>query len=337
MKVVITGGAGFIGSHTAVQLINSGYEPIILDNFSNSSVSVIGQIEKIVNQNILFYRVDCNNEKDVSAVFAEHSDIVGVIHFAAYKSVGESIAEPEKYYQNNLGSLNIVVKVMAKFKVSKLVFSSSCTVYGIPDQIPVDENAPIKESTNPYGHTKQLAESILTSNCKFNPDLEVVLLRYFNPIGAHPTGLIGELPKDVPSNLVPFITQTAAGWRPELTVYGTDYDTADGTCVRDYIHVMDLADAHIRAMQWKNNTSNIDVFNIGTGKGSSVKDIIEAFESESNLKLPIKWGDRRLGDVPAIFGDTNKAKTELGWEPKLSINEALASAWNWQKTLNKPG
>ncbi|MFT7613310.1 MAG: UDP-glucose 4-epimerase [Parvicellaceae bacterium] len=336
MKVVITGGAGFIGSHTAVQLVNDGYVPIILDDFSNSSVNVIGQIEKIINRDILFYRVDCNNEKEVSSVFSEHPDIVGVIHFAAFKAVGESVEEPEKYYHNNLGSLNAILKVMAKFKVPKLVFSSSCTVYGIPDEIPVGENAPIKEPTNPYGHTKQLGEAILTSNCKFNKDLEVVLLRYFNPIGAHPSGLIGELPKGVPSNLIPFLTQTAAGWRQELTVYGSDYDTPDGTCIRDYIHVMDVAEAHIKAFRWENKSGNIDIFNIGTGRGSSVKDVIDAFETESNLKLPIKWGERREGDVPAIFADTNKAKTVLGWEPKLTISEALLSAWNWQKTLNKP-
>ncbi|MBL4704237.1 MAG: UDP-glucose 4-epimerase GalE [Flavobacteriales bacterium] len=336
MEILVTGGAGFIGSHTVVELISAGYQPVIVDDFSNSNPDVIDRIEQIVGQKIKVYNVDCNDEAAINQVFTSHPELVGVIHFAAFKSVGESIKFPQKYYHNNLGSLTTITKMMEKHGVSKLVFSSSCTVYGFPDQVSVDENAPIKEASNPYGHTKQLAEALLYSMCKFSQELDVVLLRYFNPVGAHPSALIGELPKGVPDNLVPYITQTAAGWRGQLTVFGSDYETDDGTCVRDFVHVMDLAEAHVKALQWQNESGNIDVFNIGTGKGTSVKQLIDTFMTVTGVNLPVLKGNRRVGDVPAIFGNTDKANEVLGWSAKRTIDDALLNAWEWQKTLSKP-
>lgn len=333
MKILVTGGAGFIGSHTAVELVEAGYEPIIADDFSNSDVAMIDRIEQIADQKISWYQVDCCNKAQLEEVFQQHPDLKGVIHFAAFKSVPESVSRPEAYYYNNISSLTNLCQLMNTYKVRQLVFSSSCTVYGTPDTASVDETAPVREASNPYGHTKQLGESILEGVCKFNTDLKVVLLRYFNPIGAHPSALIGELPKGVPNNLVPYITQTAAGWRGQLTIFGTDYNTPDGTCIRDFIHVVDLAKAHVKALEWEQTSRNIETFNIGTGRGFSVKELVDAFVEETGQQLPIKYGERRVGDVPAIFADVKKANSILGWKAERTIKEAMAHAWEWQKKL----
>ena len=335
MKILVTGGAGFIGSHTVVELVSAGYEPIIVDNFSNSERKVIGKIEEIIEQKITLYDLDCRNQKALDSVFAEHPDIAGVIHFAAYKSVSESVNSPERYYENNLASLTSLCQSIEKYGVNKFVFSSSCTVYGMPNHVPVDEKHPIGEATNPYAHTKQIAEQILYGICKFNKALDVVLLRYFNPIGAHPSGLIGELPDGPPDNLVPFITQTAAGWRDKLVIFGNDYETPDGTCIRDFIHVQDLARAHVKAIQLKNPNGNIDAFNIGSGKGHSVKYLVDTFVRKTGTKLDLEIGPRRPGDIPEIFASVEKAKKMLNWEVKLTIEEALVHAWKWQQTLVK--
>ena len=336
MKILVTGGAGFIGSHTVVALIEAGFEPVIVDDFSNSSPMVISRVEQICGRKLNHYQADCTSTAELNKIFEEHPDITGVIHFAAFKAVNESLEMGESYYHNNLSSLTNLCTIMRKHGVKKLVFSSSCTVYGIPDQMKVDEKAPFKEVTNPYGHTKQLGEFLLEGICKHNPDFDVVLLRYFNPVGAHPSGLIGELPIGVPSNLVPFVTQTAAGWREKLTVFGEDYETEDGTCIRDFIHVVDLANAHVKALQWTNSNGNIEAFNIGTGKGHSVKEIVEIFQDRTGVSLSHEYGNRREGDVPAIFGNTEKANQMLGWKAELSIGNALEHAWKWQQTLEKP-
>jgi len=335
MKILVTGGAGFIGSHTAVELVNAGYEPIIVDNFSNSNRNVIGKIEEITGQKITIYEVDCRKRAKIESIFEDHPEIKGVIHFAAYKSVQESVQHPEKYYDNNIASLTNICESMKRYGVRKFVFSSSCTVYGAPLNIPVDESHPIGEATNPYAHTKQLAEKILFGMCRFNKDLNVVLLRYFNPIGAHPSGLIGELPNGTPDNLVPYITQSAAGWRDSLVIFGNDYDTPDGTCIRDFIHVEDLAKAHVKAIQWENPDGNIDAFNIGSGKGHSVTELVEKFVSETGANLSFDYGERRSGDIPAIFASVKKAKMILNWEASRSIEEALNHAWKWQRKLNE--
>ena len=335
MKILVTGGAGFIGSHTVVELVSAGYEPIIVDNFSNSERKVIGKIEEIIEQKITSYDLDCRNQKALDSVFVEHPDIAGVIHFAAYKSVSESVNKPERYYENNLVSLTSLCQSIEKYGVNKFVFSSSCTVYGMPTHVPVDEHHPIGEATNPYAHTKQIAEQILYGICKYNKALNVVLLRYFNPIGAHPSGLIGELPDGPPDNLVPFITQTAAGWRDKLVIFGDDYETPDGTCIRDFIHVQDLARAHVKAIQLKNPNGNIDAFNIGSGKGHSVKYLVDTFVRKTGAKLDLEVGSRRPGDIPEIFASVEKAKNKLNWEVKLTIEEALVHAWKWQQTLVK--
>lgn len=335
MKILVTGGAGFIGSHTVVELVSAGYEPIIVDNFSNSERKVIGKIEEIIEQKITSYDLDCRNQKALDSVFVEHPDIAGVIHFAAYKSVSESVKKPERYYENNLVSLTSLCQSIEKYGVNKFVFSSSCTVYGMPTHVPVDEHHPIGEATNPYAHTKQIAEQILYGICKYNKALNVVLLRYFNPIGAHPSGLIGELPDGPPDNLVPFITQTASGWRDKLVIFGDDYETPDGTCIRDFIHVQDLARAHVKAIQLKNPNGNIDAFNIGSGKGHSVKYLVDTFVRKTGTKLDLEIGPRRPGDIPEIFASVEKAKKMLNWEVKLTIEEALVHAWKWQQTLVK--
>ena len=332
-KILVTGGSGYIGSHTVVELINAGFEPIIIDNYSNSTPDVIKNLEKLCDRKIIHYEIDCNDFESLSEVFKTHQ-ISGLIHFAAYKAVGESVQEPLKYYENNIGSLVNVLKVMKAFGVHSLVFSSSCTVYGQPENLPVTEDSPIVAANSPYGYTKQVCENIIMDLIASDPAFNAVLLRYFNPIGAHPSALIGELPLGIPNNLVPFITQTGAGWRKELTVFGDDYNTKDGTCVRDYIHVVDLAIAHVKALEWLSNTEKqLGIFNVGTGKGVSVMEAVKAFEQSSGITLNYRIGERRAGDIEKIWASNKKAEEELKWSAKYSLNEAMEHAWKWQKTL----
>ncbi|MFN6946808.1 MAG: UDP-glucose 4-epimerase GalE [Cytophagaceae bacterium] len=334
-KILVTGGAGFIGSHTVVELVNSGFEPVIIDDFSNSTPYALEGVQEILQREITCYNVDCNDYNALKDVFSKEK-FDGVIHFAAYKAVGESVNNPLKYYHNNIGSLVNLLKVMEEFKVGRLVFSSSCTVYAQPDKLPVDESTP-RNAQSPYGNTKKICEEILDDYIKANTVFAVISLRYFNPIGAHPSGLIGELPLGVPNNLVPYITQTAAGLRESLTVFGDDYNTPDGTCVRDFIHVVDLAKAHVKALkafdQFKG--SGHEIVNLGTGKGNSVMEIIQAFEKVSGEKLNYKIGPRRSGDVEQIYAGVEKSKKLLNWEAELSIEDSMRDAWNWQKTLSK--
>lgn len=331
-KILVTGGTGYIGSHTVVELFEAGYEVIAVDDFSNSDPKILDQIEKISGKKPAFQKLDLCNEDDVKAFAIQHQDIAGVIHFAASKAVGESVQNPLKYYRNNFYSLiNVLTAFNSKIK---LVFSSSCTVYGQPDSLPVTENAPIKKAESPYGNTKQIAEEILQETCAVNPDLKVVVLRYFNPVGAHKSALIGELPIGVPQNLVPFITQSAIGKRGPITVYGNDYNTPDGSAVRDYIHVVDLAKAHVAAIKrLERNTKNYEVFNVGTGKGSSVLEIINAFELSTGQKLDYKIGERREGDIEQTYGDVSLSNSVLGWKAELDVKEMMSSAWNWEKYL----
>ncbi len=333
MKILVTGGTGYIGSHTVVALFESGYDVIVVDDFSNSNPKILDQIEKISGKKPAFQKLDLCNEDDVKAFALQHQDIDGIIHFAAYKAVGESVQNPLKYYRNNFFSLiNVLTAFNSKIK---LVFSSSCTVYGQPDSLPVTENASIKKAESPYGNTKQIAEEILQETCAVNPDLKVVVLRYFNPVGAHKSALIGELPIGVPQNLIPFITQSAIGKRGPITVYGNNYNTPDGSAVRDYIHVVDLSKAHVAAIKrLEGNTANYEVFNVGTGKGSSVLEIINAFESATGEKLNYKIGDRREGDVEQTYGDVSLSNDILGWKSELDLNEMMSSAWNWEKYLS---
>ena len=333
MKLIITGGAGFIGSHTVVELITQGHEAVIVDDFSNSKPFILERIAKITGVTPKLYQVDCSNKEEMKAVFSrENPD--GVIHFAASKAVGESVEKPLLYYRNNLGSLINVIEVMKELEVKNIVFSSSCTVYGSPDVIPVTENTPIKNAESPYGNTKQIGERILIDFQKANPDYNISILRYFNPIGANPSGLIGELPIGTPNNLIPFITQTAAKIRKKLTVFGDTYDTKDGSCIRDYIHVVDLAVSHIKAIE-KLNTQHgsVDIYNVGTGVGSSVIEVIKAFEKTTNQKLAYEIGKAREGDIAAIYADNKKIVEELKWTPKYNLEDALLHAWEWQKTL----
>ena len=302
MKILLTGGAGFIGSHTAVALIENGFDPIIVDDFRNSEPFVIKNIEKIVGKKITCYATDIGNKKEITNILQKEKP-VGVIHFAADKAVNESVLNPMKYYQNNVLNLINFLEVIENTKIDSFVFSSSCTVYGVPDKIPVKEKAPIKLAFSPYGYTKQVGERVLTDFFKTKPNSSLTLLRYFNPIGAHPSGLIGELPIGVPSNLVPYITQTGVGKRKKLTVFGKDYDTDDGTCVRDYIHVVDLANAHVASLKkGLNSSESIKIYNVGTGKGASVMDVVTAFEKVSNQKLNYEFGPRRAGDVDSPQG-----------------------------------
>lgn len=333
-NILVTGGLGFIGSHTCVELINSGFTPIILDNLSNSEPWIKDRIEKIVNQSVVFYEGDCRDKELLSQIFTEQK-INGIIHFAAYKAVGESVNEPLKYYENNIGGLTAILEVSQKQNCSNLVFSSSCTVYGTPDRLPVDESAQIKSAESPYGTTKIICEKIIQDLSKADKNYKSILLRYFNPIGAHETSLIGELPLGVPSNLVPFITQTAAGIRESLTVFGNDYNTKDGSCVRDFIHVTDLAKAHIKALEFliNKNEGTCEAVNIGTGNGNTVLELINSFEKSTGQKLNYTLGNRRGGDVEAVYADAKKSKELLGWEAEISLEQSLLDAWNWQKTL----
>ena len=334
-KILVTGGAGYIGSHAVVELYQAGYQPVIVDDFSNSQESALAGVEAILGSKIPTYRVDCADEAAFRTVFEAEKDIQGVIHFAAYKAVGESVAKPLAYYRNNVGSLLNLLALMAEFGVGNLVFSSSCTVYGIPDALPVTEATPTKKATSPYGNTKQIAEDIITDVVAAGGPRSI-LLRYFNPIGAHDSAKIGELPLGVPNNLVPFITQTAAGIREKLTIYGSDYDTVDGTNVRDYIHVVDLAKAHVVAVRrlLENSSSDaVETFNVGTGHGNSVLEVVQAFEQASGQKLNYALGARRAGDVPAIYADATKAAEVLGFRTETSLADSLASAWKWQLSL----
>ncbi|MEO9965321.1 MAG: UDP-glucose 4-epimerase GalE [Reichenbachiella sp.] len=335
-NILVTGGLGFIGSHTCVELIHSGFNPIVIDNLDNSEIWIKDRIEKIVDRSIVFYQGDCRDENLLRTIFKENS-ISGIIHFAAHKAVGESVQQPLKYYDNNIGGLVTVLKVAQENNCSNLVFSSSCTVYGTPDQLPVDESAQIKTAESPYGTTKIICEKIIQDLVRANKDYKSILLRYFNPIGAHESSLIGELPLGVPSNLVPYITQTAAGLRESLTVFGSDYQTKDGSCVRDFIHVTDLAKAHIKALDFllQKNEGTCEAVNIGTGHGNTVLELISTFEEVSEQKLNYEIGARRSGDVEAVYADSKKSRSLLGWEAEISLEKSLLDAWNWQKTLAK--
>lgn len=335
-NILVTGGAGFIGSHTVVSLSEAGYRPVIVDDFSNSEPSVMDGLEKILGKKPTIYEMDCNDLNAMRKILREE-EISGVIHFAAYKSVGESMQKPLAYYHNNLGSLITILNAMVAEGVSHFIFSSSCTVYGEPDISPVTEATPVKPAASVYGNTKQIGEEILRDAAHVEP-LKVIALRYFNPIGAHTTGLIGELPRGVPSNLVPYITQTAAGVRSSLTIFGDDYPTSDGTCVRDYIHVMDLADAHVAALDYAIKSSEprlYDTFNLGTGKGSTVMELVNAFLKVTGEKLPYTIGPRRDGDVTAVWASVQKSEERLGWQSKRSLEDALEDAWRWQMSLPK--
>ncbi|GAB3194498.1 UDP-glucose 4-epimerase [Pontibacter aydingkolensis] len=336
-KILVTGGAGYIGSHTVVELVEASYEPIIVDNFSNSEESALKGIESILGREVVCHRIDCNDANALRGVFEQEQDIKGVIHFAAYKAVGESVAEPLKYYQNNVGSLVTLLQVMEERKVYNLVFSSSCTVYGIPDKLPVTEQTPVQKANSPYGNTKKMCEEILTDLATSGSNVKSIALRYFNPIGAHPSAKIGELPLGVPNNLVPFITQTAAGIREQLTIFGNDYDTADGTCIRDYIHVVDLAKAHVTAVArlLEGKAESIEFYNVGTGTGNTVLEAVQAFEKATGEKLNYKIGPRRVGDVPKIYADVTRATEVLGFRTTSTLEEAMKSAWDWQLSLQK--
>lgn len=331
-KILVTGGAGFIGSHTVVELDKAGFTPIILDDFSNSLKSVIDGIERIIEKPVKYHEVNCTNREAVRKVFDAEGEITAAIHFAAFKAVGESVAEPVKYYQNNIGSLSTLIEVMREKGCKHLVFSSSCTVYGEPDSLPVTEECALKPSSSPYGYTKQVGEQLLRDLANSGNGFKSILLRYFNPIGAHPSGHIGELPLGTPNNLVPYITQTAAGIRQELTVFGDDYNTSDGTCIRDYIHVIDLARAHVQALEYlEAMPENIDAINLGTGQGQTVLEVIKAFEAVSGITLNYKIGPRREGDVEKIFAGAQKAWDTMAWKTELSLEDALRDAWKWQQ------
>lgn len=333
--ILVTGGTGYIGSHTVVELIESGYNPIIIDNLSNSNKGVLTQIKKITGKSVPFHEFDLCDEEKVKEFINANPGISGVIHFAAYKAVGESVAEPLKYYHNNFFSLINLLKAFEE-KPVHFVFSSSCTVYGQPDNLPVTEEAPVKKAESPYGNTKQIAEEILSEVAASKENYNIVSLRYFNPVGAHSSALIGELPLGVPQNLVPFITQTAIGKREKITVFGDDYNTPDGTAIRDYIHVVDLAKAHVAALRFlerKNGDQRYDVFNVGTGNGYSVLEAIHAFEKATGVALPYQIGNRRAGDIEQVWGDVSKSSEQLQWKAEHGIEEMMRSAWAWEKYL----
>jgi UDP-glucose 4-epimerase len=335
-NILVTGGAGYIGSHTVVELINAGYRPVIADNFANSDKKVVERLKKLTGIDIVCYRQDFQDQAKLESVIKKEK-IDGVIHFAAYKSVGESVQEPIKYYDNNVAGFVKLLEVLEANKIPNLVLSSSCTVYGEPDKLPITENAAIKPATSPYGATKQMCETILSDVSHASKTMRSLSLRYFNPIGAHESAEIGELPIGTPANLVPFITQAAAGLRGELTVYGSDYPTSDGTCIRDYIHVVDLAKAHVKALQHlqKQKPKYYDFCNIGTGNGSSVLEVLKTFEKVTGQKVPYKIGARRDGDIMAVYADVTKSKKMLGWKTEKNLADALKDAWRWQQNLLK--
>ena len=339
-RILVTGGTGYIGSHTTVELMQQGYDVTIVDNLSNSSVDVLDGITEIVGRKPEFANIDCGNFVDLDNVFKQYPDIVGVIHFAASKAVGESVEKPLLYYRNNVGSLCTLLDVMRLHQVQNLVFSSSCTVYGQPDadHLPVDETAPIQKALSPYGNTKQINEEIICDEAHADKSLHATILRYFNPIGAHPSAKIGELPNGVPQNLLPFITQTAAGLRPELKVFGNDYNTPDGSCIRDYIYVVDLAKAHVKAVERMINAKDreqVEIFNLGTGTGLSVLTLINEFEAATGMKIPYTIVGRREGDIEQVWAAPKKANEVLGWKADTPIRDVLASAWAWEKHIRK--
>jgi len=337
-KIIVTGGLGFIGSHTVLELQNNGYDVIIIDDLSNSSIDILDRITSISGIKPQFEKLDLKDKTKVSEFFKSNTDIKGVIHFAASKAVGESMDNPLMYYENNINTLVYVLQELKKLNHSNFIFSSSCTVYGQADELPITENAPVKIAESPYGNTKQIGEEIISDECRVNLKLNAIALRYFNPIGAHESAIIGELPIGVPQNLVPFITQTAYGLRDQLSVFGNDYPTIDGTCIRDYIHVVDLAKAHVIALErllQSKNDSNFETFNLGTGKGSSVLEVIHSFEAVTGLKLNYKIADRRAGDVISAYADTSKANNELGWKAQLTLDDAMKSAWKWEQNIRK--
>ena len=334
-KVLVTGGAGYIGAHTVVELVQAGIEPVIIDDLSRSSISLVEGAEKIIGRKLLFYKVDCKDTTQLRRIFQLHKDIASVIHFAAFKSVNESVQNPLIYYQNNIGTLMTLLEVMRESAVLNMVFSSSCTVYGQPDEIPVTEEAPFKRAESAYGVTKQICERILEDEVKAWQDLRVISLRYFNPIGAHPSGFIGELPIGVPNNLVPFISQTAMGKREKLTIFGNDYATPDGSCLRDFIHIVDLGKAHVRALQKMVDLPNrYEAINLGSGKPVSVLELVEKFYKVTGIRIKYSVGPRRPGDIEKVYADVRKSLRLLDWETKLSIEEALRDAWNWEQKLN---
>ena len=336
-KILVTGGTGYIGSHTTVELQNAGYDVVIIDNLSNSNEKVIDGIEKITGQRPVFVKGDCTDLPTLRKVFENNPGIKGIINFAASKAVGESVQKPLLYYRNNLNTLINLLDLMPEFGVKGIVFSSSCTVYGEPDQNPIDESAPIKNATSPYGNTKQISEEIIEDYVASGAPIKSIILRYFNPIGAHPSGYIGELPLGVPQNLVPFLTQAAAGIRKELTVFGTDYNTPDGSCIRDYIDVVDLAKAHVIAMQRMLSGEDhdaVEIFNLGTGRGLSVLELIHAFEQATGVPVPHKIGERRAGDIEKIWANPYKANNVLGWKAEADIKDTMKNAWQWQCNVN---
>ncbi len=339
-RILVTGGTGYIGSHTVVELQNNGYEVVIVDNLSNSRADVVDSIEQISGIRPAFEEVDCLDYKGMDAVFTKYPGIKGIIHFAASKAVGESVEKPLKYYRNNLVSLINILELMPKHNVKGIIFSSSCTVYGQPDILPVTEAAPIKKAESPYGNTKQINEEIIRDTVASGSPIHAVMLRYFNPIGAHPSALIGELPNGVPQNLIPYLTQTAIGIREKLSVFGDDYDTPDGSCIRDFIYVVDLAKAHVIAMNRileDKQKESVEVFNIGTGRGLSVLELINAFEKSTGVKLNYQIVGRRAGDIVKVWADPTLANTELGWKADTPIEDTLRSAWNWQLHLREKG
>ena len=332
--ILITGGTGYIGSHTVVELINAGFEVVIVDNLSNSEKIVLDKIEKITNKKIAFEEMDLKNKELTFKIFEKYPKINAIVHFAASKAVGESVEKPLMYYENNIGTLINLLQACEKYQIKNFVFSSSCTVYGQPEILPVTENTPRQDAESPYGNTKKIAEDILKDNSIADKSFKSIALRYFNPIGAHHTGLIGELPRGVPNNLIPFVTQTAYGLRKELSIFGDTYNTPDGTCIRDYINVVDLAKAHvisIKRLLENKNKSKYEFFNIGTGKGTSVLEVVKAFEKSTGAKVNYKIVDKRPGDIEKIWAETSYANHELGWKSEIGLEETLASAWKWEK------
>lgn len=339
-RILVTGGTGYIGSHTVVELQNSGFEVVIVDNLSNSNADVVDNIAQVSGIRPAFEQVDCLDMEGFNAVFTKYPGIKAVIHFAASKAVGESVEKPLLYYRNNLVSLINLLELMPRHGVEGIVFSSSCTVYGQPDELPVTEDAPIKKAESPYGNTKQINEEIVRDTVASGAPIKAVLLRYFNPIGAHPTALLGELPNGVPQNLVPYLTQTAIGIREQLSVFGDDYDTPDGSCIRDFINVVDLSKAHvvaIRRILEKRQKSEVEMFNIGTGRGVSVLELIKGFEASTGVKLNYRIVGRRAGDIEKVWADPKRANEELGWKAEESLENTLKSAWNWQLKLRERG
>lgn len=335
-RILVTGGTGYIGSHTVVELIENGYNVSIIDNLSNSDKNVLEGIRKITDISPDFHEIDLTDNKQFTDFLSYSQAFDAIIHFAAFKAVGESVQFPLKYYRNNLSSLIHILQAMIDFDIKALVFSSSCTVYGQPENLPVTEDSPILKADSPYGNTKQISEEIITDTIHSNLKLKAISLRYFNPIGAHESAEIGELPIGVPDNLVPYVTQTAAGIRDQLSIFGNDYNTPDGTAVRDYIHIIDLAKAHVKAVNRilsGKSDLNYEVFNLGTGKGNSVKEVVDAFEKVTGLKLNYKYADRRPGDIEQVWADTSKANNILNWKTEKNLEEALFSAWNWEKKI----